>query len=108
MCENATQARFNPQECSLRVGHCFTRGGRREEIANSSCSWVFPTLAQAPVERIVLLPKSNLDTSPSVAEGFAKYCPNVQVTENADYILEAVEKTSYSDGGSYRRGISPC
>lgn len=61
-----------------------------------------PIVAQAPIKHIVLSPKSNLDTA-SVAEGFAKYCPNVLVTENAtkaDYVLEAVEKTTYEDGDS--------
>jgi hypothetical protein len=45
----------------------------------------------------------NLVTA-SVSEGFAKYCPNVVVTENeakADYVLEAVNKTTYSDGDSF-------
>ena len=53
-------------------------------------------------KRVMLSPKSNLDTA-SVSEGFAKYCPNVVVTENeakADYVLEAVNKTTYSDGDS--------
>src|ERR1700691_3523506 len=59
--------------------------------------------SQAPAtKRVMLSPKSNLDTA-SVSEGFAKYCPNVVVTENeakADYVLEAVNKTTYSDGDS--------
>jgi hypothetical protein len=53
-------------------------------------------------KRVILTPKSNLDTA-SVSEGFAKYCPNVVVTENAskaDYLLEASSKTTYSDGDS--------
>jgi len=53
-------------------------------------------------KRVMLSPKSNLDTA-SVSEGFSKYCPNVVVTENevkADYILEAANKTTYSDGDS--------
>lgn len=53
-------------------------------------------------KRVILSPKSNLDTA-SVSEGFAKYCPNVVVTENAskaDYLLEASSKTTYSDGDS--------
>ncbi len=58
---------------------------------------------QAPViKHTILSPKSNLDTA-TVSEGFAKYCPNVVVTENqdkADYILEASSKTTYSDGDS--------
>jgi hypothetical protein len=64
-----------------------------------------PVVAQAPVKHIMLSPKSNLDTA-SVSEGFAKYCPNVLVTENegkADYILEAVEKTTYEDGDSSKK-----
>jgi hypothetical protein len=58
---------------------------------------------QASVTKhVILSPKSNLDTA-SVAEGFAKYCPNVAVTENeskADYVLEASNKTTYSEGTS--------
>ena len=55
-----------------------------------------------PTKHVILSPKSNLDTA-SVSEGFAKYCPNVVVTENeskADYVLEASSKTTYSDGDS--------
>ena len=51
---------------------------------------------------VILSPKSDLDTA-SVSEGFAKYCPNVVVTENsskADYILEASSKTTYTNGNS--------
>lgn len=51
---------------------------------------------------VILSSKSNLDTA-SVAEGFAKSCPNVVVTENAskaDYVLEASSKTTFSDGDS--------
>jgi hypothetical protein len=56
-------------------------------------------------KRVILSPRSNLDTA-SVSEGFAKYCPNVVVTENearADYVLEASSKTTFSDGDSYSR-----
>ena len=60
--------------------------------------------AQAPVTKYVLLsPKSNLDTA-SISERFAKSCPNVVVTENeskADYVLEASNRMTYSDGDSY-------
>lgn len=63
-----------------------------------------PVLGQAPAtKRVMLSPKSNIDTA-SVSEGFAQNCPNVVVTENeskADYILEASNKTTYSDGDSY-------
>jgi hypothetical protein len=63
-----------------------------------------PVLGQAPATKYVLLsPKSNLDTA-SVSDGFAKYCPNVVVTENeakAEYVLEAVNHTTYSDGDSH-------
>ncbi len=55
------------------------------------------------IKHVILSPKSNLDTA-SVSEGFAKYCPNVVVTENeskADYVLEASSKMTYSDGDSY-------
>lgn len=67
-----------------------------------------PLLApgQTPATKhVILSPKSNLDTA-SVSEGFAKYCPNVVVTENeakADYVLEASSRTDYSDGDSYSR-----
>ena len=48
--------------------------------------------AQTSVTKhVVLAPKSNIETA-TVSEGFAKYCPNVVVTENAskaDYVLEA-------------------
>lgn len=60
---------------------------------------------ELPSKHVILSPKSNLDTA-SVAEGFAKYCPNVVVTENeakADYVLEAVEKTVVQDGDSSRK-----
>jgi hypothetical protein len=63
-----------------------------------------PVFAQAPPTRhIILSPKSNLDTA-TVSEGFAKYCPNVLVTENeskADFVLEASSKTTYLEGDSY-------
>ena len=62
-----------------------------------------PIYGQPPTKHVILSPKSNLDTA-SVSEGFAKYCPNVVVTENeakADYVLEAASKTTYSDGDSY-------
>ncbi|MGB8582949.1 MAG: hypothetical protein WCD47_19175 [Candidatus Sulfotelmatobacter sp.] len=40
-----------------------------------------PLSGQTPTtKRVILSPKSNLDTA-SVSEGFAKYCPNVVVTE---------------------------
>ena len=49
-------------------------------------------LAQTSVTKYVsLAPKSNIEMA-TVSEGFAKYCPNVVVTENAskaDYVLEA-------------------
>lgn len=70
------------------------------------CSAAVPIFVQgqAPVTKYVILsPKSNVDTA-SVADGFAKSCPNVVVTENeskADYVLEASNKTTYSDGDSY-------
>ena len=63
-------------------------------------------LAQAPATKyIVLSPKSNLDTA-TIAEGFAKSCPNVVVTENqskADYVLEASNRETYSEGNSHSR-----
>lgn len=60
---------------------------------------------EQPTKHVILSPKSNLDTA-SVSEGFAKYCPNVVVTENdakADYVLEAAEKTTVQDGDSSRK-----
>ncbi len=60
--------------------------------------------AQAPITRyVVLSPKSNLDTA-TISEGFSKSCPNVVVTENtakADYVIEASNRTMYSEGDSY-------
>lgn len=60
-------------------------------------------VAEAPAtKKVILSPKSNLDTA-TVSEGFAKYCPNVAITENetkADYVLEASSKTTYTDGNS--------
>ena len=56
----------------------------------------------APAKRLMLSPKSNLDLA-TVSEGFAKSCPNVTMTENetkADYILEAINQQTYSDGNS--------
>jgi hypothetical protein len=64
-------------------------------------------LSAAPQEntkRIFLSPKSTITTS-EVAEGFSKYCPNVALTQNeskADYVLEAAETTSASEGTTYR------
>jgi hypothetical protein len=62
-----------------------------------------PVLGQvSATKHVILSPKSNLDTA-SVSDGFAKYCPNVVVTENeskADYVLEASSKTTYSEGNS--------
>lgn len=62
-----------------------------------------PVLGQvSPTKYVILSSKSNLDTA-SVSDGFAKYCPNVVVTENeskADYVLEASSKTTYSEGTS--------
>lgn len=54
-------------------------------------------------KRIILSPKSNLDTA-TVSEGFAKYCPNVVITESdakADYVLEASSTTKAVDGQSH-------
>jgi hypothetical protein len=60
-------------------------------------------LAQEGTKRILLSPKSNITTS-EIAEGFAKYCPNVVLTENekkADYVLEAAETEKASEGTTY-------
>jgi hypothetical protein len=67
-------------------------------------AWIpAPLLGQTlATKHVILSPKSNLDTA-SVSEGFAKYCPNVLVTENesnADYVLEASSKATYLDGDS--------
>jgi hypothetical protein len=54
-------------------------------------------------KRLVLSPKSTINTA-SIAQGFAKHCPNVLVTEDpakADYVLEAAETKTFSDGESY-------
>lgn len=51
-------------------------------------------------KRIFLTPKSNITTA-EIAEGFSKYCPNVVLTQNqdkADYLLEAAETVSASEG----------
>ncbi len=60
--------------------------------------------AQQNPKRIYLSPKSNITTA-EVSDGFTKYCPNVVLTQNeakADYVLEAAETTSASDGTTYR------
>jgi hypothetical protein len=59
----------------------------------------------SPTKYVALSPKSNITTA-QVAEGFAKSCPNVVVTENADkaqYFLEAGETQHASDGTTYSR-----
>src|ERR1700719_2956613 len=61
-------------------------------------------LPQDNTKRIFLSPKSSISTS-EIAEGFAKNCPNVVLTQNeskADYVLEAAETTSASDGTTSR------
>lgn len=61
-------------------------------------------LAQQNTKRIYLSEKSNITTA-EVAEGFAKYCPNVVLTQNeakADYVLEAAETVSASEGTTHR------
>jgi hypothetical protein len=63
-----------------------------------------PLLAQDNTKRIFLSPKSNINTS-EIAEGFSKYCPNVVVTQSEDkanYILEAAETMSASEGTTSR------
>ena len=60
-------------------------------------------LAQDNTKRIFLSPKSNITTG-EVADGFSKYCPNVVVTQNeskADYVLEAAEAKSGSQGTTH-------
>ena len=50
-------------------------------------------LGQANPKRLFLSPKSVITTA-EIAEGFAKYCPNVAITQDAgkaDYVLEVEE-----------------
>jgi hypothetical protein len=65
---------------------------------------VVRVLGESPAtKRIILSPKSNLDTA-TVSEGLAQNCPNVVVTENeskADYVLEASSTTKAVDGTSH-------
>ena len=75
-------------------------------VDTGSCSWARPRRPSVSI----LSPKSNLDTA-TVSEGFAKYCPNVVVTENeskADYVLEASSKMTYSDGTRTATGTLLC
>jgi hypothetical protein len=70
-----------------------------------ACLGVICAAQTSPTKYIVLSPKSNITTA-QVAEGFAKSCPNVVVTENADkaqYVLEAGETQHASDGTTYSR-----
>ncbi len=70
-------------------------------IVLASCAAL---VAQQTTKRIFLSPKSTITTS-EVAEGFAKYCPNVVLTQNqakADYVLEAAETVSADEGSTYR------
>ena len=65
---------------------------------------VIPLLGQSNSKRIFLSPKSNITTA-EIAEGFAKYCPNIVLTQNeakADYVLEAAETVSAADGTTHR------
>lgn len=77
------------------------------------CSAVFLCLllaastlvAQTAPKRIFLSPKSNITTA-EIAEGFAKYCPNVVLTQNdakADYVLEAAETVTADEGTTYHK-----
>jgi hypothetical protein len=62
-------------------------------------------IAQQNAKRVFMSPKSTITTS-EVAEGFAKYCPNVVLTQNqakADYVLEAAETISAHEGTTHRR-----
>jgi hypothetical protein len=57
-------------------------------------------LGQANPKRIFLSPKSIITTA-EIAEGFAKYCPNVAITQDAgkaDYVLEVTETVSADKG----------
>jgi hypothetical protein len=63
------------------------------------------TTTAQDTKRIYLSSKSNITTA-QVAEGFAKYCPNVVLTQNdtkADFILEAAETVRADEGTTYSR-----
>ena len=62
-------------------------------------------IAQNETKRIFLSAKSNITTA-EIAEGFAKYCPNVVLTQNdakADYFLEAAETVGADEGTTYHK-----
>lgn len=61
-------------------------------------------LGQANQKRIFLSPQSDITTT-EIAEGFAKYCPDVAITQDAakaDYVLQAAETVSADKGTIYR------
>ena len=61
-------------------------------------------LGQANQKRIFLSPKSNITTA-EIAEEFAKYCPDVTITQDAakaDYVLQEAETASEEKGTNYR------
>ena len=61
-------------------------------------------LGQANQKRIFLSPKSNIATA-EIAEEFAKYCPDVAITQDAakaDYVLQAAETVGADKGTTYR------
>lgn len=61
-----------------------------------------PLIGQEGQKRIFLSPKSNIPTA-EIAEGFAKYCPNVVLTQSetkAQYVLEAAETVSANQGST--------
>jgi hypothetical protein len=69
------------------------------------CLFSTVLLAEQNQKRIFLSPKSNITTS-EVAEGFAKNCPNVVLTQNedkADYLLEAAETVRANEGTTHRK-----
>jgi hypothetical protein len=58
-------------------------------------------VVQNEPKQIFLSPKSNITTA-EIAEGFAKYCPNVVLTQ-ADYVLEAAETVRADEGTTYHK-----
>lgn len=63
-------------------------------------------LGQTNPKRIFLSPKSNITTA-EIAEGFAKSCPNVTLTQDAgeaDYVLEATTYRLWRFTPTHERG----
>ena len=77
---------------------------RIASIVAAVCLLGSATLPAQPEQKHILVsPKSNISTA-QIAEGFAKYCPNVVLTQSdakADYILEAAETVTAEKGTTY-------